>query len=135
MIQSQSTPSSPSANNNITPVKVAFLLTPLLCIQCTIGLQNNDANGDSQWLCISSCDSGFNLQIKHLVVFCVSSVIPNISLFSHPWSMIYRGDSYKAVGYHRRPTHSTEDGTLGIKFPGNTYTEACVSTNGDGKGH
>lgn len=91
--------------------------------------KNNDANGDSQWLCISFCDSGLNRQIKDLVVFCVSSAIANISLFSHSWSMIYMGNSYKAVGYHHRPTHPTEDGPLGIKFP--TYTEACVSAYGE----
>lgn len=47
--------------------------------------------------------------------------------------MIYRGDSYKAVGYHRRPTHSTEDGTLAIKFPGNTYTEAACPRTAMGR--
>lgn len=41
------------------------------------------------------------------------------------------GNSYKAVGYHHRPTHPNEDGPLGIKFPGNTYTEACVSAYGE----
>lgn len=49
-------------------------------------------------------------------------------------SAIYSGDSYSAIGYHPRLPHPSEDNPLGIKFPGNTYTEARSSANGEWEG-